>query len=520
MASFSRRGSYPFRIALFLALSSIVVLACSAITIASPSIANGAVTDSSAYGIWSGSTRPIGGASTDNQSVVLGTRFTVSRDGWITGLRYYRFPDAQASPSATLWSSSGSRLAAADFSPSPSSGWLTTPLASPIRVLANQQYIVSYAAPKGRYAVDLGVFASGRTVANRNLVATAGVYSYTQEFPNKTWNGASYYADVIYTELVPSQPSSTLGPSSTPTTRLTSPGPSQSLPTTSPAPATQTGIGTNCAQKPSVCGFPDTTNTGVANYSVLRQVPGQVSSGPGWSYDSRGWISVTVAGTVLENIDTSAPIEVLASNVTIRNSRLTTSGEIWAIGLRHANNVRVEDVEILPSSPRLAVGIKDVYGDVTGTVILRTEVARTSTGIQMGSGTLQDSFVHDMGFQQGDHVNGTTSNGSINPLIIRHNTIFNQIGQTDAVSFFQDFGIEANRTLDKNLLAGGGYTIYGGGGGKGKSYNISITNNRISNLFFANGGSYGAVTAFDSDVASNSWSNNVWDSTGKAIPRP
>ena len=49
-------------------------------------------------------------------------------------------------------------------------------------------------------------------------------------------------------------------------------------------------------------------------------------------------------------------------------------------------------------------------------------------------------------------------------MTIRHNTIFNSHDQTDAISLFQDFGNQANRTIDDNLVAGGGYSVYGGGG--------------------------------------------------------
>ena len=76
-------------------------------------------------------------------------------------------------------------------------------------------------------------------------------------------------------------------------------------------------------------------------------------------------------------------------------------------------------------------------------------------------------------------------------MVVRHNTILVDTDQTDAVSFFQDFGTQANKTIDNNLLAGGGYTIYGGGGNKGATSNIKITNNRISSIYFAKGGYWG-----------------------------
>src|SRR6185437_1421378 len=52
---------------------------------------------------------------------------------------------------------------------------------------------------------------------------------------------------------------------------------------------------TNCAAKPSTCGYPDATNTGVPSGTTLKQVPSQVSSGPGWSYNAAAKnVTVTV----------------------------------------------------------------------------------------------------------------------------------------------------------------------------------------------------------------------------------
>ena len=43
---------------------------------------------------------------------------------------------------------------------------------------------------------------------------------------------------------------------------------------------------TNCAATPSKCGYPDATNTGVPAGTTLKSVPAQVSSGPGWYYNT------------------------------------------------------------------------------------------------------------------------------------------------------------------------------------------------------------------------------------------
>ena len=98
------------------------------------------------------------------------------------------------------------------------------------------------------------------------------------------------------------------------------------------------------------------------------------------------------------------------------------------------------------------------------------------------------------------------------------NTILNQFGQTDAISLFQDFDVEANRLITENLVAGGGYTIYGGDNQRfGKTSNIKITNNRFSNVFFPNGGSYGPIAAFDSTGTGNLASGNFWDHNLSAV---
>jgi hypothetical protein len=220
---------------------------------------------------------------------------------------------------------------------------------------------------------------------------------------------------------------------------------------------------------------------------------------------------------VFEGFEVSGDLNIVADNVTVRNVKITESGESFGIAIRHADNTVIENVTIAPAGGRLMVGIKDIYGDTTGTVVRRADIANTSTGVQIYGGLIEDSYIHDMGLLPGDHINGTTSNGSTTPLVIRHNTILNKYNQTDAVSFFQDFGVEANRTVDNNLLAGGGYVIYGGDGGKGKATNIKITNNRISRMYYPKGGYWGWLAAFTASNSGNVLSGNVWDDTGSPV---
>lgn len=279
-----------------------------------------------------------------------------------------------------------------------------------------------------------------------------------------------------------------------------------------------------CVTIPHACGFPDATNTGVPVGTTLRTVPGQVSAGPGWYYDPRGWVEVDGNGAVLSNLSISCNLDVSASNVTIKDVQVEASGQSsFGISLRHTSDVTIKDSTIEgenTGSGRLMVGVKDIYGDSTGTSVLDSDVSRAGTGVQIYQGLIQGNYIHDMGFIAGDHINGITVSGGITPLTIQHNTILIDNGQTDAISLFQDTGVEANKVIKDNLLAGGGYAIYGGekDGGEAAS-NIVIEDNRISTGYFANGGFYGAVADF-APGAGNMWSGNVWDSTGLTVSEP
>ncbi len=283
--------------------------------------------------------------------------------------------------------------------------------------------------------------------------------------------------------------------------------------------------GTNCAVLPSACGYPDATNTGVPAGTTLQNVPGQVSSGPGWHFDPRGWVQVTGSGAVLSGLNIPYNINVTGNNVTIQNDRIAVGGNTFGVSLRHTSNVTVANNTITglgPGSGRLMVGVRDIYGDSTGLRVQANNIMYADTGIKMESGLIAGNYIHDMGYIPGDHINGISSNGGVTAaLTIQHNTILNQLSQTDAIGLFQDFGVQANRVIDNNLLAGGGFALYGGMGNQGQpSYNIQVTNNRFSTLYYPNSGKYGPAAFFNSSAPGDTWSGNVWDNNGQPVAHP
>jgi hypothetical protein len=279
-----------------------------------------------------------------------------------------------------------------------------------------------------------------------------------------------------------------------------------------------------CAAIPHACGFPDATNTGVPAGTTLQDVPGQVSSGPGWYYDPRGWVEVDGNGAVLSGLNLRCNLDISASHVTIKDVQVEAFGQSsFGISLRNTSDVTIEHSTIEgvnAGDGRLMVGIKDIYGHSTGTSVLDNNISRTETGVQIYQGLIQGNYIHDTGFMTGDHTNGITVSGGTTPLTIQDNTVFINRGQADAISLFQDTQVEANKLIRDNLLAGGGYAIYGGEGPGGQpASNIVIEDNRISTLYYSNGGFYGPVAYFSPGLG-NVWSGNVWDSTGLAIASP
>jgi Right handed beta helix region len=257
----------------------------------------------------------------------------------------------------------------------------------------------------------------------------------------------------------------------------------------------------------------------VSDRTALRRVPQDVTSGPGWTWDTRGWLQVTDDGAVVERLEVSGPIDATGKNVTVRDNVILVSGETWGVALRHTTNATISanTIGAAGTTPRLLVGIKDIYGDAVGATVTANDIAGTSTGIQMGSGLIRDNYIHDLAMVSGDHVNGITSNGSSQRLVIEHNTVLNHFNQTDAIGLFQDFGVEADRLITGNLLAGGGYTIYGGDGPFGRTHDIRIVGNRISRLYFPSGGSYGPLAYFDDSGDGNTWMGNVWDEDASPV---
>ncbi|QSJ15235.1 DUF4082 domain-containing protein [Nostoc sp. UHCC 0702] len=157
--------------------------------------------------IWNSTATPTNPSDSDTNAVEVGVKFRSDKDGYITGIRFYKGSGNTGTHVGTLWSSTGTQLARATFTNETNSGWQEISFSSPVAITANTVYVASYHTNVGGYASDEGYFASAG-VDSPPLYALAngvsgsnGVYSYSSNstFPSSTYQSSNYWVDVVFT---------------------------------------------------------------------------------------------------------------------------------------------------------------------------------------------------------------------------------------------------------------------------------------------------------------------------------
>jgi hypothetical protein len=289
--------------------------------------------------------------------------------------------------------------------------------------------------------------------------------------------------------------------------------------------ASATTAPVNCQALPSACGYPDATNSGVPAGKTLLAVPAQVAKGPGWAYSAAtNEVDVTGAGAVLAGLSFTCYVNVEANNVTLDDDSITAAN-YWGVALRHTTGVTVENSTISgqnATTGEVGSAIDDVYGDSTGMTIKNNNISAFKTAIQISTGLISGNYIHNPGFVTGDHTNGILDIGTTQPLTITGNTILDSLNQTDAISLDATLTgqVIANKTITGNLIAGGGYPIYGGTDRGATISNMTISGNRFGQGFYTLSGLYGPVAYYTTSGTANTWTANTYDTTGATIPAP
>ncbi len=219
-------------------------------------------------------------------------------------------------------------------------------------------------------------------------------------------------------------------------------------------------------------------------------------------------MTVTTAGAVIDGLDVSGSIRIEANNVVIKNTRIRNSGGQAITVNPNTRGLVVQDVEIDGTGNTDGAS---AIGDSNFT-LRRVNIHHFGEGPRAnGNVVIEDSYMHDfLNFiSQGAHQDVIQSTGG-NGLVVRHNTLLMNVDGGNAVLMLgTDYG--SNVTFDNNLVAGGGYALYGGDSNGWSS--VSFTNNRISTMYFPKGGYHGPFVY----AGSASRSGNVWHESGQPV---
>jgi len=225
-----------------------------------------------------------------------------------------------------------------------------------------------------------------------------------------------------------------------------------------------------------------------------------------------GSTTIKAADAVIDGKVLDGEILVDAPGVVIRDSKI--NGTVH-VNDNTGNSLVLEDVEIDCGGANTGVGEANV-------TVRRANIHGCENGFDMNQNIdVRDSYIHGlalgghedgMQFASGHFENGQIVKASRN-LTIVHNTIF---GTSDEGGFgtsaiISNPGGDTDVLIQDNLMAGGAYTIYCEGGGKGINYRV--LDNHFTTRFKSSVGYFGASTECDDETQSG----NVIHETGKPI---
>ena len=229
---------------------------------------------------------------------------------------------------------------------------------------------------------------------------------------------------------------------------------------------------------------------------------------------------ITTAGTVIDSKLITGQLEIVASNVTVKRSKVVwphqdCNGDCSAVKVFSDSGTVIEDVEVDGNGGACFVGI---MGGGTNTV-RRVDVHDCGDYFRADDGlTIEDSYGHDVwrGAVDGKCVDETHNDGiqstGHSHLVFRHNTLTLPTnyegcpgaGVNDVITIGGEDGHPTDVLIDQNLLDGGGFAI----GLDPYASNIRITNNHF--------GRHSDYAVFKGS-SGYTCTGNVWDDTGGAL---
>jgi hypothetical protein len=127
----------------------------------------------------------------------VGTRFTTSRGGKITGFRFWKAVGETGTHTARLWSGS-TQIASKTFTSETSSGWQTVYLVSPVTIEAGT-YMVS--VNTNSYQVKTFAYFDNNPIYRSYMTADAGAYGQPTGSKPPIISGSAFFVDVVFEAL-------------------------------------------------------------------------------------------------------------------------------------------------------------------------------------------------------------------------------------------------------------------------------------------------------------------------------
>ncbi|WP_010205779.1 DUF4082 domain-containing protein [Salinibacterium sp. PAMC 21357] len=473
----------------------------------------------------------------DRSSVELGLKFSPENDGEVTALQYFQSRAASGVTSATLWTSSGKKLASITFPASTKEGWRTISLEDPVTLSSGSSYVVSYQASNGGYAVTEGDLSAKQSLNGFTLDREAGVYKYgTEGFPTTTFRGSNYLVDIVFE-------------SSTPATEVTVPDPGEvEIPAPAPTPTEPPTTPVTPAPVPVTppVTTPVTPTSGSAGWTINANTVGLAPLGltcsnlPAYTGNSS-----VPAGTTITGKRFTGGLDLSAGNITIENSCIqpTSAGR----GMPVVATQNFNTFEIAPSKVTIRnsefdgsklsiqdaawatafIGVADLIGNYvhgfgSGIAImnsgstLNAQIERNYVTGLVAWGDPATTGNHSDAFTIRDFTDRSNANRQLNVINNRFNA---DSGSDTGALFIQTYsGSIDNVLIQGNLLEGNGYQL--GLNEMNSSYsNLRSVDNRFSGTGFG-------ATYVQRGSGWAEWSNNyiykssATDGKGAAVSKP
>ena len=283
---------------------------------------------------------------------------------------------------------------------------------------------------------------------------------------------------------------------------------------------------TDCFPRPSRCGYPDATNTGVPRNRGLST--------------SRS-ITVDEDGATLDGLLVRGSVTVAADDVTIEDTRIVQpaggEGSYAVILNKGADGFTIRDSEV-HGSGRRANGLESAvwnHYNNPGAKAIRVHFHGCSDCWE-GAGAFRDAYMVVDAAYRGSHDEDVYVCGGA--VSVDHSTLVNRHSQTATV--FGDAGCGANRfVVTDSLLAGGGFLLYPQANSNSPTGSMRVTGNRFARCsgrpvfdsrsggtacargpdaggLFPHGGYYG-VAAYYYRGRRQAWRHNRWDDSLRPV---